>query len=176
MRESDRLPEHLRARLARALDAVPEPGPRPDQAVYARSARRGTRHRPALALASGAAAVAALLGLTGVASTGSPSPAVWTGRALSAIQPAPPAAAPTPSHGTPPPSAPGSTATPPRASPTAQAARPPIRPGEAVRPTIPPGLLTPPAGQLPRFSPPPFPTGYPFPTPSGTSDFGHGGR
>jgi hypothetical protein len=174
MRESDRLPEHLRARLARALDAVPEPRPRPDQAEYARGARRGSRHR--LALASGAAAAVALLYLAGLASTGSASPAVWTGRALSAIQLAPPAPAPTASEGTPPPVAPGRIARPPRAAPTAPGARPPVRPGEAPRPTIPPGLFPLPTGEFPRFSPPPFPTGHPYPTPSGTSDFGHGGR
>lgn len=177
MRESDRLPEHLRTRLARALDAVPEPRPRPDQAVYARAARRGSRRRPALALASGAASVVALLAMTGLASTGSADPAVWTGRAISAIQPAPPPAAPPQAHGPSPPQPPGSAAGPRHAASTAPApARPSARPGEPLRPTIPPGLVPLPSGGLPRFSPPPLPTAFPYPTPSGTSDIGRGGR
>jgi hypothetical protein len=179
MPESNNLPERLRARLARGLDAVPELRPRPEQALYATDGRGGTRRRPPLALVSGAAALVALLGLTalaGLTSTGSANPAVWTGRALSEIHPAgPPAVPPTPAA-TPSPQEQAAAGIPPHVRPNAPtAARPPSSPSERFRPPTPPGFVPPTGLRLPRFSPPPFPTGYPYPSPD-TSDFGHGGR
>lgn len=177
MGEPNDLPERLRARLARALDAVPELRPRPDQAVYATVGRRSRRRRPVLALTSTAAALAALAVLIGVASTGSADPAVWPSRALSAIQPArPPASQPSPTA-TPPPPPPGSVAGARQAAPTAPTAgrRSPGQ-SEALRPTAPPGLVPLPTAGMPKFSPLPLPSGYALPTPPGTSDFGHGGR
>jgi hypothetical protein len=177
MRETNELPDRLRARLARALDAVPELRPRAEQATYAAVGRRGPRRRPALALASAVAALAALTALIGVASTGTADPAVWPSRALSAIQLARPSTSQPSPDATPSPAAPGSAAGARYPAPTAPAAaRRSPGSGEGPRPTLPPGLAPLPTYGLPRFSPPPFPSGYPFPTPSGTSDFGHGGR
>jgi hypothetical protein len=178
MRDPNHLPGHLRARLARALDAVPERRPRPDQALYTAVGRR-PRRRPALALATGAAALVALAAVTGLASTGSANPAVWTGRALSAMQPARPLATPPEPAPAPPSEAPGGgSGGAPGARPTVAGA--PTRhasgSGEAARPTFPPGPFPLPTGGVPRFTPFPLPSGNPFPTPSDTSDFGHGGR
>jgi hypothetical protein len=178
MREANHLPKRLRDRLARALDAVPELSSRPEQALYADTGRR-PRRWPALALATGTAALVTLAALTGTASTGSANPAVWTGRALSALQPARPIATPQEPVATPPPEAPGSTSD---GAPGARGAAPATpgrrspEPGQTQRPTFPPGLFPLPPTGFPRFTPPPPPSGNPFPTPSGASDFGRGGR
>ncbi|HYW25475.1 MAG TPA: hypothetical protein VE953_14995 [Terriglobales bacterium] len=176
MPESNHLPEHLRARLARGLDAVPELRPRPEQATYARRRYRAAR-RPALALLSGASALIALAALAGLASTGSANPVVWTGRAISEIHPAEPTPSPATEPTTPPAAAPGAGASGQqvrRVGPTAVRPSPP--PDDRFLPTIPPGFLPTSDPRLPRFSPRPFPTDFPFPTPPNTSDFGHGGR
>ena len=177
MREPNDLPERPQARLARALDAVPEVRPRPAQDVYAMAGPTRRRRRPALALVSTAAALAALAALMWVGSTGMADPAAWPSRALSAIQLArAPASQPSPTAM---PSAPAPGAAPGarQVAPTAPAtARRSPGPGEPPRPTVPPGLVGLPISGLPKFSPLPFPSRYPFPTPSDTSDFGHGGR
>jgi hypothetical protein len=177
MPESNHLPERLRARLVRALDAVPELRPRPEQASYARRGHRSPARRPALALVSGAAALLALSALAGLTATGSANPVVWTGRALSEIHPAEPAPSPSAEAAAPPSAVPasGGSAHPVRPpGPTAVRSSPP--PNNRFLPTIPPGLFPPSDPRLPSFSPRPFPTDFPFPTPQNTSDFRHGGR